>query len=202
MFDGERIYLRLLELQDLPLRVKWVNDPEVRRTLMFDYPLSLARTQAWFNKTLMDETRRDFSIVRQGSDKVIGMTGLIQIDVKHRKAQFYITIGEKEFWGQRIADEVIAIILHYGFSELNLNRIYLYTIPSNERARKLYERHGFVPEGILREDYYCVGKSQDVHVHSILRREWIAIKDKLCVRFEQKTQEPPNRTEFHTGNAR
>ena len=36
MLEGQQAYLRPLEKEDLPLRVKWVNDPEVRQTLMFD----------------------------------------------------------------------------------------------------------------------------------------------------------------------
>ena len=183
MFDGSQIYLRPLEREDLPLRVKWVNDPEVRRTLMFDYPVSLAKTQRWFNDSLMDDRKRNFSVLWRETDQVVGMTGLIEIEVKHRRAQFYLTIGEKDFWGRRIAAEVIPIVLHYGFVELNLNKIYLYTIPDNDRARKVYQRNGFVPEGVLRQHYFCVGQFQDLHQYGILRSEWEKIRAELAVAF-------------------
>ena len=172
MFEGERVYLRPLEKQDLPLRVKWVNDPEVHETLMFDYPISLASTEQWFARASGDESKRNFSIVFKETDQVIGMTGLINIEVKHRRAQFYITIGEKQFRGKRIADEVIPLVLDYGFTELNLNKIYLYTITNNDRARKVYERNGFVQEGVLRQHYFCVGAFQDLYQHAILASEW------------------------------
>ena len=184
MFDGKQIYLRPLEREDLPLRVKWVNDPDVRKHLMFDYPISLAKTGAWFAKTLLDDTKRNFSVVDKASGQVVGMTGLIQIDIKHRRAQFYITLGEKEFWGKKIVDEVIPIVLHYGFTELNLNKIFLYTIPGNERARKVYERNGFVQEAAMRQHYYCVGELHDLIQHSILKSEWLEKKDKLKITFD------------------
>lgn len=174
MFNGKQIYVRPLEEEDLPLRVKWVNDMEIRRNLMFDYPLSLSRTKQWFRNTLMDTSKANFSIVDKETGRAIGMTGFIDIDFKSRRAQFYITIGEKEYWGRKIADEVIEIILRYGFVELNLNKIYLFTLPGNGRARKVYERNGFTPEGVLREHHFCVGEFQDLHQHSILRREWEA----------------------------
>jgi len=183
MFDGKQVFVRPLEQEDLPLRVKWVNDPDVRKTLTFEYPLSLARTQQWFSKVLMDDTKRHFTIVHKETGQAIGMTGLIQIDVRHRRAEFYITIGAKDFWGKRIADEIIAIMLHYGFAELGLNRIYLTTLPSNERARKVYERSGFVFEGILRKHYFCHGEFQDAHVHAVLKPEWLKIENELLARL-------------------
>jgi RimJ/RimL family protein N-acetyltransferase len=101
------------------------------------------------------------------------MTGLIDINERHQRAQFYITIGEKSYWGRRMADEVIPLVLRYGFVELNLNRIYLYTLPNNGRARKVYERNGLSHDGVLRQHYYCVGQFQDLTVHSALRHEWL-----------------------------
>ncbi|HOF89731.1 MAG TPA: GNAT family protein [Armatimonadota bacterium] len=174
MLESSRVYLRPLEEQDLPLRVKWVNDPEIRPMLMFDYPLSLAKTRAWFQKTLMDDTKVNFSIVEKETGAVIGMTGLIEISITHRRAQLYITIGEKKYWGRRLADEIIQLVLEYGFVELNLNKIYLFTLPANERGRKVYARNGFVTEGVLRQHYYCVGAYQDLTQQSVLRGEWAA----------------------------
>lgn len=170
--QSANIYLRPLERQDLPLRVKWVNDPEIHQKLMFDYPLSLAKTEKWFNDTLSDSTKSNFTVLDKKNDVPIGMTGLIQIELRHQKAQFYITIGEKDYWGRHIADEVISLVLEYGFTELNLNKIYLYTLENNERARTVYERNGFQLEGVLRQHYYCVGKFQDLYLHSMLKQDW------------------------------
>ena len=94
---------------------------------------------------------------------------------RHRKAQLYITIDEMDYWGTGIADEAVGMLLEYGFVELNLNLIYLYTLPNNARARRVYERNGLTEDGILRQHYYCVGQFQDVHHHSILRGEWLAM---------------------------
>ena len=83
-----------------------------------------------------------------------------------------MTIGEKDYWGRRIPDESISLVLNYGFNELGLNRIYLYTLNNNERARKVYKRNGFINEGILRKHYFCVGEYQDLQVMSILKDDF------------------------------
>ena len=172
MLDAKDIYLRALESDDLISRVKWVNNDEIRQNLMFEWPLSKAKTEKWFQNQLFDSTKVNFSIIDKESQKLIGMTGLLDISVRHSRAQFYMTIGEKEFWGKRLPDQNILMVLEYAFNELGLNKVYLYTININERARHVYLRNGFQSEGVLREHHFCVGKLQDLHVFSILRSNW------------------------------
>ena len=54
MFDGNSIYLRLMEKEDCAFRTNWVNDVETRKTLMFDWPLSLSGTEKWFDMQDLD----------------------------------------------------------------------------------------------------------------------------------------------------
>jgi diamine N-acetyltransferase len=172
MFDGNSIYLRLMEKEDCAFRTNWVNDEETRKTLMFDWPLSLSGTEKWFDMQDLDPKKRNFMIISKDSNLPIGITGLIDIDFRHLRGQFYITIGEKDYRGKRIPDESIPLVLNYGFNELGLNRIYLYTLNNNERARKVYERNGFIYEGKLRKHYFCVGEYQDLQVMSVLKDDF------------------------------
>ena len=175
-FLGKQIYLRGLEEEDLVLRPKWFNSSEINKTLLMDYPITYASTLNWFRKSLMDNSKVNLSICDRENDKVIGMTGLLNINRRHMHAQFYITIGETEYWGRRIPDEVIPLVLKYGFAEQNLNKIYLWTIPENARARKVYERNGFVKEAEMKDHFYCRGRLNAIIQHRITRDEWSQIK--------------------------
>ena len=172
MLDSQEYCLRLIEKEDLIYRTNWLNDPEVVNTLMFEWPLSIAGTKKWFQNQLLDPTRKNFIIVDKKSDEPIGMTGLRDISVRHLRAQFYLTIGNKNFWGKRLPDITIPLVLEYAFLELGLNRVYLYTLLNNERARKVYERNGFKHEGILRKHYFNKGDYQDLWVMSYLKADW------------------------------
>lgn len=172
MLINARVYLRLLEKKDLPYRVEWINDAENIQNLLFDWPTSLAKTEKWFSNIVMDSTRVNFSIIDRKTDTLIGMTGLLNIDTKNRIAQLYITIGNKSYRGKKLPDEIIPLVLGYGFGELGLVKIYLYTLPNNEYGRRVYERNGFQADGVLRQHVFCRGKHQDLHVHSILKSEW------------------------------
>lgn len=171
MFSGKSIYLRLLEKEDLPSRVEWINDEENIKTLLFDWPTSITKTEKWFNNVIMDSSKLNLSIVDKETNELVGMTGLLNIDRNNRHAQFYITIGNKKYRGRRLPDEIIPLVLEYGFHELGLKKIYLYTLPNNERGRKVYERNGFRKDGVLRQHVYCRGKQQDLYVHSVLSGE-------------------------------
>lgn len=172
MLRGKNVYLRLLSQEDLKDRVSWINDEENIQTLLFDWPTSIEKTQKWFSNVVFDNSKFNLSIVDIETNELVGMTGLLNIDRINHHAQLYITIGNKKYRGKHLPDEVIPLVLEYGFTELELKKIYLYTLPNNERARHVYERNGLKLDGVLRQQVYCRGKQQDLYVHSILKREF------------------------------
>lgn len=177
MLKGERVYLRILSQDDLRARVSWINNEENIQTLLFDWPTSYEKTLKWYNNAIFDNKKLHLSIVDKSTDELIGMTGLLNIDRINHHAQLYITIGNKKYRGMHLPDEVIPLVLEYGFSELELKKIYLYTLPNNDRARHVYERNGLRRDGILRQHVYCRGKQQDLYVHSILKNEFKEIQN-------------------------
>ncbi len=172
MLKTQKLYLRKLEEEDLKFKVKWINDEEINKTLMYEYPKSLSETIQWYKNTYFKDNRIDLSIIDVKTDKLIGMTGLINISAKDRNAELYITIGEVGFWGKGYAKESLHLLLEYSFKELGLEKIYLYTLENNVNARGLYERVGFKQEGLLRKQSFVHGKLHDVYIQSVLRSEY------------------------------
>jgi len=48
----ERIRLRRNERSDIPKFVEWLNDPDIRRYLLINLPISQANEEQWFENTL------------------------------------------------------------------------------------------------------------------------------------------------------
>jgi RimJ/RimL family protein N-acetyltransferase len=71
----------------------------------------------------------------------------------------------------------VQTLLGYGFETLNLNRIWLRVYEYNRRAQRVYEKAGLKREGTWREAHFLQGRYWDVHLYSILRREWDALPD-------------------------
>ncbi|MBA3075682.1 MAG: GNAT family N-acetyltransferase, partial [Anaerolineae bacterium] len=108
-----------------------------------------------------------------GTDWVhIGNTGLHNIDMVTREAEFGIFIGEKSYWSQGLGREATLLTLKHGFEDLNLNRIFLFVFENNLRGIAAYKAVGFVQEGILREAIYKNGRYYNVLVMSVLHSEW------------------------------
>ena len=164
--------LQLVERGHLQKRVEFLNDPEVQRTLNFDYPTSLAKTEAWFSKNVLSPNRVDFTFVRNEDLAIIGFGGFINISPKARKAELYIFIGEKSCCGKGFGRDGYKLLVNYGFAELGLERIYLYQLAENERAIAATSALGWKTEGLLRKDIWSHGELKDQYILSILRGEW------------------------------
>ena len=133
-------------------------------------PLTVEKTEKWFASHESDNNRYDAVIEADGIP--VGTIGLLSIDRKNSKAEYYIAMGETEYKGKGIAKEASRLILAYGFEKLGLNRIYLFTETENTIAQQLFERVGFVKEGILKQDVFSHGRFVDRIAYGYLREDW------------------------------
>jgi RimJ/RimL family protein N-acetyltransferase len=166
--------VRRLEYEDLPVRVEWFNTPSVYSQMSVEAPLSLADTRQWFAENALNEHRRDFSFLlhdAESADRLVAMGGLVSIEYRHRRAELYIVV-EPGMTGCGIGQKAVQWLCNFGFIQLSLFRIYLYTLADNDGARRLYERNGFVHEGILHKHVYHNGALVDRHIQALLRSDW------------------------------
>ena len=80
----------------------------------------------------------------------VGLIGLLNIDQKNGKAEYYIAVGEQEYKGKGVATKASAMMLDYSFDQLDLNKVYLYTEVGNVAAQRLFERIGLRRKACLR----------------------------------------------------
>lgn len=165
-----KVTVRQFERNDIPKKVEWINNPENNQFLHYDIPICVEKTEKWFDSHIGEETRYDAVIEADGVS--VGTIGLLNIDRKNSKAEYYIAMGETTYKGKGIAKEASMLILKYAFEELGLNRVYLFTESENIAAQKLFERVGFVKEGLIRQDIIFHGKLVDRFAYGYLREEW------------------------------
>jgi RimJ/RimL family protein N-acetyltransferase len=169
---GERVYLRPLERGDAASFVPWVNDGDVRRTLLFHRPLNLAQEEEFIDRVSQGQQDVVFGIALKKDDRLIGNIALHRVQSRNRSAGFGIMIGDKTEWNKGYATEATRLIVAYGFRTLNLNRIWLHVYEDNHGGKRAYEKVGFLVEGTLRQDNYREGRYWDTIVMGILREEW------------------------------
>jgi RimJ/RimL family protein N-acetyltransferase len=168
---GASIYLRPLERADAPAFVTWLNDPDVARFLRAYRPMSL-RAEEEFIDGIGKGEDIGLAIALRDGDRLIGGTGLHEIEQRCRRAQFGIFIGDREHWGKGYGTEATRLMVGYAFETLNLNRVWLQVYEYNSRGVRSYEKVGFRREGVLRQDTFRDGRYWDTIVMGILRQEW------------------------------
>lgn len=174
MLYGKEVKLAHLEREDLPKSLSWANDTELNAKMLRILPVTQFDQEKWFQDIVSNPAKKVFTVKLQDGDEHIGNTGLYHIDWIHRRAEFWILLGEKEYWGKGFGSEVVSLMQHFAFRNLNLNRLYLNVGKNNSPALGLYKKLGFIEEGVLKEHYFIEGEYLDVITMAILRRDFDA----------------------------
>ena len=177
MISGKHVRLRGVERTDIPKFQGWLNDPEVTEGLSVYLPLSMIDEEQWLDKASQmapEEKPLAIELNDKGTWRLIGNSGFFNLEWANRSAEVGLFIGDKSVWNQGYGTEVMHLLLRHGFETLNLHRIYLRVYSTNPRAKRSYEKVGFVLEGTMREAVYRRGRYADVHIMSVLRSEWTA----------------------------
>jgi RimJ/RimL family protein N-acetyltransferase len=130
----------------------WTNDPELARLLGRGRRVSDEEHDTWF-RSLNDRTDTVFFAIELGPAQThIGNVWLANIDRRHHKAEVRIVIGAAAPAGS--GSRAIDLIAMHAFHSLGLHRLYAFVLAFNPRARRAFEKAGFVVEGTLRDDRF------------------------------------------------
>ena len=172
--SGERLYVKGLEKEDLQGNMfGWANDSEVTYYMYTGLkPNSIDVLEKEYDQLIHSDKDVVMAIVDKKTSTHIGNVGLYAINWLYRSAEYRILIGEKKYWSKGYGFEAANLIIEYGFSKLNLNKIWLGVNADNQAAVKSYKKSGFVVEGVLRQEIYRNGRYYDAIRMSILRDEF------------------------------
>jgi RimJ/RimL family protein N-acetyltransferase len=178
---GDRVVLRPFRLdQDAAALREMLQDPEAIKLTgsghgAGDIPgwddTAEAKFLDWYGTRNAQPDRLDLAIVDKASGQTVGEAVLNDWNDSNRSCSFRILVGP----GGRdrgLGTEATRLIVGYGFEQLGLNSIELQVYAFNPRARRVYEKVGFVVEGVLREALRWDGTWVDATVMSILAAEW------------------------------
>ena len=170
--QGE-VAIRKFNSDDIENKILWINNPENNKFLHYEIPLEYDKTVAWFQNIKDLQTRIDAVIEYNGIP--VGLIGLLNIDDKNKKAEYYVCMGEKAYKGKGIAYRASKILLQFAFEKLQLNKVYLYTEVENIGAQKLFEKLLFKKEGVLKCDLIHNGRIIDRIAYGLIN-EGISIE--------------------------
>lgn len=175
MTNMRSVNLRPVEYSDLTFLCDLANDPGVRENVVgWDWPVSAAGQQKWFESTLADSSTKRL-IVESDKGEAIGLTGFWEIDWRNRTAMTAIKLGgTKGARGNGYGVLAIREIMRFGFLEAGFNRLHATVLASNPRSLAAYVgKSGWTEEGRMRQHIWRDGNYVDLVQIGILRSEYL-----------------------------
>ncbi len=123
----------------------------------------------YWRSNWQDPLREDYAIVTD-TGVHIGNCGLRNLDIRRKKAELWIYLGESRSTGK--GGWAIRQLLIRAFDVLKLNRVYLRVLADNHRAMAFYSRLGFIVEGCNRDDTVSNGAFLDSIAMALLEKDY------------------------------
>lgn len=175
MYEGQKVRLREYRKEDIPLRLTYLNDPEVTANLTPEvpYPMTLHEELKWFESITSTSDTYKFAVETLANKKFIGGCNISDVDWKNSVATIGIFIGGRENRGKGYGSDALKVLMDFIFMQMNINKIRLTVYSHNKSAIKCYEKCGFKIEGVLRQEIYRDGKYYDKIAMGFLKAEYL-----------------------------
>jgi RimJ/RimL family protein N-acetyltransferase len=146
-FVGPRVRLRPILESDLPILMKWDNDPDITRWAGKRFEDD-ADAREWY-LARRNLQRKTFAI-ESNEHGLIGEIEVINISWRLHTAELRIFIGQKELWNRGLGEEAVRVLVSGFFENTTLREIFLKVDEDNLRAQRCYRKVGFRPKGRIR----------------------------------------------------
>ena len=167
--QAKHVRLRPLRKGDADLLYEWITDRNLVIHNAPFFPVSDTDHEAWVERMMTKRSDLVIFIIEElDFSKTIGTCQLLNINWIHRSAELQIRIGNPAFQGRGCGSEAVKLLCDFGYADLNLHRIYLNVVASNQRAIRAYEKCGFEHQGRLKEAAFIDGRWEDVQILSKL----------------------------------
>jgi RimJ/RimL family protein N-acetyltransferase len=172
---GPRVVLRPFVAGDFPAIRDALRDPEVvrltgSRPIVWDAAAE-ERLREWYGTRAGQRDRLDLAVEERATGAWVGEVVLNEWDPADGSCNFRTMFGP----GGRdrgLGTEAVRLLVGYAFEQLGLHRIALEVYPFNPRARRAYEKVGFVVEGVRRDALLTPQGWVDATVMAILADDW------------------------------
>jgi RimJ/RimL family protein N-acetyltransferase len=166
MFETNRLILRPMTKDDTDSVFAMRSDADVMQFIRSPQ-ITKRDAASWINlvSSRWNKEKIGFcAVIEKASDKFIGWCGLWRLQETGETEVGYALF--KEHWGKGFAVEASEACLHYGFDDLNLEKIVAVAQPDNKNSRRVMEKLGMNFNGIGK--FY----EMDLVHYSIMREVW------------------------------
>ncbi|MBZ4416669.1 GNAT family N-acetyltransferase [Myxococcus sp. RHSTA-1-4] len=176
---GERVVLRPFLPEDVPALWRMLHEPECMRLTGSQQPFTREAVEAWYASRAEEPDRLDLAITDAATGECLGEVVLNNLDPHNRACNFRISLTGPGVFGRGLGTEATRLMLRHAFESVALHRVELEVYAFNPRARRVYEKVGFVAEGVRRQVLWWEGAWHDAILMSLLAPEWASHSGRL-----------------------
>lgn len=165
----DSLYLRKITYEDVQALIEIKNNKE-SALLLGGTPKHFDEDsmKAWIDFHDNREDEGVFLICDEG--KPIGHIGIYQINNQSHNAEIGILIGNPSQHGKGYGTKSTKALVEYAFKKLGLHRITAMVLEENVASCKMFEKCGFIREGLLIDKTYKNNRYYNVVVLSIINK--------------------------------
>jgi len=168
--EGENIFLRAVEPQDIDFILELENDSDNWRLSETLFPYSRYDIENFVLNTEHDifvNKQLRLMIVAKSSRKTIGCIDLFEFDALHKRAGIGIIIS-KENRKNGFASEALQLMKNHAFNFLGLHQLFCHIQPNNQLSINLFTKLGYQQTGIKKDWEFYDGKYEDVYFFQLI----------------------------------
>lgn len=169
--------LREIEVKDVDRMLEWMHSKESKEIFAKDFNSYTKEDVTRFAKSHNTKENINYACVND-DDEYLGTVSLKNIDYDNKNAEYAISFM-KEAQGTGAALFATIEILEEAFNNLDLEKVYLDVLKTNERAIAFYKKVGFIQEGEFRNHFRKNNKYIDLLWFSMLKEEYEENKVKV-----------------------
>lgn len=169
--NNEKVIIRKADKQDAKKLVEYLNiiggESDYLTFGAGEFGKSVEQEESYIENVLKEENA--VSLIAEFNGKIVG-----NLNFSGGPRQRTAHVGEfgvsvlKEYWGNRIGEELIKYLIDWSKTSLIIRKINLRVRTDNTRGIKLYKRLGFLEEGIIKRDFLINGEFYDSLVMGLL----------------------------------
>jgi RimJ/RimL family protein N-acetyltransferase len=183
---GLGLVLRPVRVEDAQALLEATLDAENMRLTGTPAGFTIEQLRAHYLSVAAEADRYDFAITADDDphSRWLGEAVLRNVDRHNRCAGYRISLGGTRLTGRGLGTRATQVVLAFAFGALELHRVELEVYDFNSRARRVYEKVGFVVEGVRRDALWWDGTWHGAVQMAILAREW-RVRPQPSVRWDE-----------------
>ena len=151
--------------------VNWLKDEEIIKVIISANPnITIEDVRDYCHKMMESKENYFFAIVTN-ENKHIGNLRLGPIDFNARICRYGMMIGDKSYHNRGIGSEVVKLALDFCFEKIGMHKVFLDVLDHNKPAIRIYEKNGFITEGIQHDHVFKDGQFYDMRLMGIINPE-------------------------------